>query len=1223
MAKNHDRSVILPHIPALDPAAFEQAWDDAPRLLAALNGAKLGAWLWDIESGKISWSRGAQALYGLDASRPLKQRVEYLDLVPPEDHEHVLSLFRKIVDGTPDLRPMRHRIIWPDGSLHWIEVNGSLKPDSQNRPRMYGVVRDYTAQKQRSESLINSEQRFASLFQLNPDIVMLVRLADDHLIEVNQHFEHTFGWTAAETIGRSCDELNIWVHEAEQQYLARAIADVREPIVQQVQLRTRTGSILDGVLSSQYLELESQAFMLSSFTDTSQQKRAEEALRSSEEKFSKAFQYSPDAVVITDLSSGRFIEVNPSFERQFGWSKSEAVGHTSIELGIWADLSDRQRMLDAVKRNELNELEVCLHSRDGKMSTNLLFGGEIILEGRACLILTVRDISRQRAQEQVLNDSQERLNLALDSADLGTWDWHIPSNLIYGSERTSILHGLTATPYHGDFETLLSTVPLEDQRMMLKAYKELLSGARQTYQVIYRSRHANGATYYIESTAKLYRDTDGSPLRMTGILLNITERVHREQRLAASEEKFATLFQASPDPICVTRVSDGVFIDVNPKFSKTFGWESADIINRSSLDICFWKNQSDRERLYQKLNREQSLDEEVAHFYHHSGALLTCAISTRFIRVDRRLCISTTFRDITERELSEAALRASQEKFAKAFHSSPDAITITERDSGRYIEVNEGFCKLTGYSAEDVIGKTAYELNIWANAEERQMMLTNLAHNGHVHHLEMRGKHRNGTQRIVEVSVETIELNETPCLLLTARDVSELKSAQAQVQHMAYHDPLTNLPNRTLLMDRLTQQIALLKRHNLRGALLFIDLDHFKHINDSLGHPVGDNVLRVITARLEASVRQEDTVARLGGDEFVILISGLEGSTEDVTLQVTEISNQLRKLLAEPMLLDGQRLQVTPSIGIALIPDHGDTPADLLKRADIALYRAKDSGRNIVQLFRNSMQEAASERLRLENDLRLAYARGEFELYFQPQVDARTNKIIGAEALIRWDHPTLGPQSPGLFIYILEESGLILEVGGWVLAQACRVYSQLFQEGLLADDNFSLCVNISPRQFRQEEFVALVHNCLRAENVPRLKLEVTESIIIQNIDDTIKKMNQLRDIGVSFAMDDFGTGYSSLTYLKRLPVDVLKIDQSFIRDATSDPNDAEIIRAILAMANSLGLTVIAEGVEQQEQLDFLGNQGCHLYQGYLFSKPVPLNEFKALLQRSPEQQKRS
>ena len=356
-------------------------------------------------------------------------------------------------------------------------------------------------------------------------------------------------------------------------------------------------------------------------------------------------------------------------------------------------------------------------------------------------------------------------------------------------------------------------------------------------------------------------------------------------------------------------------------------------------------------------------------------------------------------------------------------------------------------------------------------------------------------------------------------------------------------------------------------------------------------------------------------MARLGGDEFVVLISGLEGKRATVVQHVRAVAEKLRQLLAEPMLLDGHQLQVTPSIGIALIPDHGDTPADLLKRADIALYRAKDSGRNTIQLFRNTMQKAASERLRMENDLRLALARGEFELYFQPQVDARNNQIIGAEALLRWMHPTLGTQSPALFIHILEESGLILEVGGWVLAEACHACAQLLQQHLVDVTQFSLCVNISPRQFRQHDFVERVESSLASSQLPAtmLKLEITEGIVIQNIDDTIAKMNRLKRLGVTFAMDDFGTGYSSLNYLKRLPVDVLKIDQSFVRDATQDANDAEIIRAIVAMARSLGLEIIAEGVEQTDQLAFLQQQGCHHYQGYLFSKPVPLEQFRQLL----------
>ncbi|MDG9927035.1 MULTISPECIES: bifunctional diguanylate cyclase/phosphodiesterase [unclassified Pseudomonas] len=959
----------FPYIPAMDPAEFEKTWQDAPRLLAALTGAHLGAWYWDIGSGKVSWSRGAQALFGLDPRQPLEQRVDYIELIPEEDRVMVQRLFQRVLEGKPIPEAMRHRIRWPDGSLRWLEISGRPQLDEHGHPQVFGVI---------------------------------------------------------------------------------------------------------------------------------------------------------------------------------------------------------------------------------------------------------RDITQQQEQEQALRDSQERLTLALESANLGTWDWHIPSNMLYGSERAASLHGLPPEPYHGEFAHFFQHVPEADRSIMRKAYRDAVEGVQRQYQVTYRTRLGNGEMRYLESTAKLYRDSQGEPLRMTGILMDITERVQREQRLASSEEKFVTLFQASPEPICVSRVRDGMFIEVNPSFCQTFGWQPQEIVGHSAPDLGFWVDESQRLQLFAKLAEDQSLSNEIARFRTREGRELSCVVSSRFIRVDRQLCITTTFRDITERQAAEAALKASQEKFAKAFHSSPDAITISELDSGRYIEVNEGFCRLTGYRPEEVIGRNSLELNVWTYPEERERMVELVRSEGRAYHLEMHGQHRDGSIRLVEVSVEPIELNDTPCLLLNARDISELKEAQAQVRHLAYHDPLTNLPNRALLMDRLTQQIALLKRHNLHGALLFLDLDHFKHINDSLGHPVGDAVLKMVTARLEASVRLEDTVARLGGDEFVVLISGLEGSRTEVNRQVRQVAEKLRGLLAEPMLLDGHRLQVTPSIGIALVPAHGDNPTDLLKRADIALYRAKDSGRNTIQVFRRSMQEAASERLRLESDLRLALARGEFELYFQPQVDARDGSVIGSEALLRWSHPTLGPQSPAQFIQVLEESGLILEVGAWVLSEACHASARMMRDGLVGRDAFQLCVNISPRQFRQNDFVERVERCLAQSQLPAsmLKLEITEGIVIHNLDDTIAKMRRLKKLGLSFAMDDFGTGYSSLTYLKRLPVDVLKIDQSFVRDATSDPNDAEIVRAIVAMARSLNLEVIAEGVEQQEQLDFLLQQGCHQYQGYLFSRPVPLQEFHQLLMTS-------
>ncbi|MBT2296126.1 EAL domain-containing protein [Pseudomonas fluorescens] len=1091
MPKSADQFPPLPRIQALDPKRSEQSWDSAPQLLAALNGARLGAWSWDIDTGRISWSRGTQALFGFDPRQPLPADVDYLDLLLPQDRAKAIRAFHAAVAGAPLEQAMHHRIVWPDGSLHWLEINGSVLPDKHGRPRMIGVIREITHQREREQALRSSEKRFATLFHLCPNMVLLTRQEDGRIIEANQYFESLFGWPLHDIIGR-----------------------------------------------------------------------------------------------------------------------------TTLELGLWVDPRQRAKLVETLKANgEIASLEVELQASNGQIHSGLLSAQKVELEGQPYLLSTFLDTTERKLAEQALKDSQERLDLALDSAQLGTWDWHIPSGMLYGSARAAQLHGLEPKPFHESFDAFFEGVPDDERNNMRNAYRSLREGPAGNYQLTYRVQMPDGSSRYLESRARLYRNDDGSPLRMAGTLLDITDQVEREQSLAASEEKFATLFQVSPDPICVTHQDSGRFLEINSSFTQTFGWSATDVIGLSADEIGLWDASGSSLQRIERVIRERSLNNVAVVVHHKNGQPLTCVISSRQINVGNQPCIVTTLRDISQQQRSEAALKASEEKFAKAFHSSPDAITITERDSGRYLEVNDGFCRLTGYRADEVIGHTVYEVGIWAEEKQRMALLTELELKGRVHHQEMLGRNKRGEILTVEVSVEPIMLNETACLLLTARDVSLLRNAEAQIRHLAYHDPLTNLPNRALLMDRLSQQIALLKRHNLRGALLFLDLDHFKHINDSLGHPVGDTVLKIITARLEASVRLEDTVARLGGDEFVVLLSGLEGTRSDVSQQVQNLADTLRELLSEPMFLDGQRLQVTPSIGMALIPDHGSTPTDLLKRADIALYRAKDSGRNTSQMFHSTMQKAASERLRMETDLRQALARGEFSVHFQPQVDARDNRIIGAETLVRWHHPELGAQSPNEFIKVLEDSGLILEVGTWILEEACNGFKQLIAKGKIDPLQFSLCVNISPRQFRQSDFVERIESCLATYGLPNamLKLEITEGIVIQNLDDTIAKMRRLKKIGVSFAMDDFGTGYSSLTYLKRLPVDTLKIDQSFVRDATSDPNDTEIIRAIVAMARSLELEVIAEGVETPEQLSFLQGLGCHLYQGYLHSRPLPLEGFERLL----------
>ncbi len=817
----------LPRIYALDPQEAEQSWDSAPQLLAALNAARLGAWCWEIDSGRISWSRGTQALFGFDPRQPLAKDLDYLDLLAPQDRARVVRAFHAVLAGEPFEQAMHHHIQWPDGTHHWLEINGSLAPDKAGRRRMIGVIRETTRQREREHALSHSEKRFATLFHLCPNMVLLTRQSDGLISEANQYFEMLFGWPLADAIGRSTLELGLWRHPEQRALLVKATQRKGRPITMEVQFCASNGQVHDGTLSAQKVELEGEAYLLSTFLDTTERKNAEQALK----------------------------------------------------------------------------------------------------------------------------DSQERLDLALDSAQLGTWDWHIPTGMLYGSARAAQLHGLPPEPFHESFDAFFEGMPNEERESMRNAYRTLREGPAGNYQLTYRVPMEDGSSRYLESRARLYRDDKGAPLRMAGTLLDITDQVEREQRLTASEEKFASLFQASPDPICVTCLDSGVFMEINPAFTQTFGWTAAEVIDKSAEQIGLWDESSKRLQRIERVIREQTLSNVAIVAHHKNGQSLTCVISSRLIKVGDQPCIVTTLRDITQQQRSEAALKASEEKFAKAFHSSPDAISITERDTGRYVEVNDGFCRLTGYRAEDAIGLTLYQIGIWADENQRAALLAELQIKGRIHHLEMLWHNKRGELLAVEVSVEPITLNETPCLLLTARDVSLLKNAQAQIRHLAYHDPLTNLPNRALLMDRLSQQIALLKRHNLRGALLFLDLDHFKHINDSLGHPVGDSVLKIVTARLEASVRMEDTVARLGGDEFVVLLSGLDGSRMEVSNQVQELADTLRELLSEPMFLDGHRLQVTPSIGVALIPDHGTTPADLLKRADIALYRAKDSGRNTTQMF--------------------------------------------------------------------------------------------------------------------------------------------------------------------------------------------------------------------------------------------------------------------------------
>lgn len=449
--------------------------------------------------------------------------------------------------------------------------------------------------------------------------------------------------------------------------------------------------------------------------------------------------------------------------------------------------------------------------------------------------------------------------------------------------------------------------------------------------------------------------------------------------------------------------------------------------------------------------------------------------------------------------------------------------------------------------------------------------------------------------------------------VVTFRDTTERKKVKAQIEYQAYYDGLTDLPNRRLLLNQLEQNLARCKHHGHIGAILFLDLDRFKAVNDSLGHKVGDALLKSVAERLSSGLSTEDTAARLSGDEFVVLLSEVSDELETAEIQVRSFAERIQSILSQPYDIEGRLLHITPSIGITLFPMGNEDTETILREADIAMYRAKEKGRNAIQFYLPSMQQDANEKLLLENDLRQAMARDELLLHCQPQTNAE-GIIHGAEVLIRWQHPMRGLIPPGDFIPLAEDTGLILPIGEWVLLTACRQL-KVWSDESIDCTRLTISVNVSPRQFRQKSFVQQIQAILEetGANPACLELEITEGLVIADVEDTIEKMLALQEIGVRFALDDFGTGYSSLNYLKRLPLNKLKIDQSFVRDITTDPNNAAIIETIIAMASHLKLGVIAEGVESEEQLQFLQQQGCHSFQGHHFYRPMSFDAYRKTL----------
>ncbi|AMK79245.1 hypothetical protein JT25_022625 [Methylomonas denitrificans] len=700
------------------------------------------------------------------------------------------------------------------------------------------------------------------------------------------------------------------------------------------------------------------------------------------------------------------------------------------------------------------------------------------------------------------------------------------------------------------------------------------------------------------------------PGQFVTVFEDITARKQVENMLRFHSQILNNLAEG----IYLIRAVDQTIVFANPRFEQMFAYEPGELLGKHVSIVNappVNSQQSVHDAIISKLERTGTWSGEV-HNVKKDGSTFWCYASvTTFDHPEFGLVWISEHQDITERKQSEHQLRIA----ATAFEAH-EGMVITDADTV-ILQVNQAFTQTTGFLPAEVIGQTPRILKSGLHdADFYKEMWSKIAQSGSWQG-EIWNRRKNGETypELLTITAVKNERGEVTNYIATINDITERKYSEDKIKQLAYYDQLTQLPNRTLLHDRLKKAFAVSARSGLHGALLFIDLDNFKTLNDTLGHHVGDLLLQQVAQRLLVSVREGDTVARIGGDEFVIILENLGALPDEAAVQSESIGEKILITLSVPYKLDGHEYLSTPSIGFALFKGHGIPIDGLMKQADIAMYQAKAAGRNTLRFFDQHMQDILNRRIALENDLRQAIHNQQFLLYYQAQVDG-ANHTIGAEALIRWLHPERGMVSPLEFIPLAEETGLILAIGQWVLETACL--QLLIWAKAPATRHLRIAVNVSVHQFRQEDFAKQVRDLLDLTGADpgKLKLELTESLLVDNVEDVISKMNELRDLGVSFSLDDFGTGYSSLSYLKRLPLEQLKIDQGFVRDLLTDPNDAAIARTIVALAQSMGLDVIAEGVETIEQRDFLAIHGCHHFQGYLFGKPVSIEQFEKLLKQT-------
>ncbi|HEY0665002.1 MAG TPA: EAL domain-containing protein, partial [Gallionella sp.] len=946
-------------------------------------------------------------------------------------------------------------------------------------------------------------------------------------------------------------------------------------------------------------------------TDITARKQHELALQ----LHKKVLDVTSDGFWLTD-AQGNLLMANQAYADISGYSIDELT-HMHI-----SQLEAKEKSLDEVKAHIAkiiaegsDKFETRHRHKDGH-EIDIEITTSYLPESQQFAVFA-RDISERKRIENALKESRDQYDRLTTNIPIGVYLAHTTArgemSFKYVSARFCAMLGVSAGEVYADAAALFRAIYPDD----LAGFHGMNQLAIQTSEpFVWEGRTwVNGITRWVRIQSQPEAVENGACM-WDGVIIDITERklaqieLQRNQDMLNTAQKLGRLGSWELDVASgELRWSEEVYriFELDPAQFKPSYENFLNVIHpddRDRVNRAYTQSLEDR-RNYDIVHRLLLRDGRIKWVHEHC--------SNDFDVSGRPVRSVGAVQDITEQKRIEDSLRVA----AVAFETH-EAILITDAKSN-IIRVNQAFQDITGYRAEEVLGRNPHMLSSGRQdkafyAAMWQQLLDAGTWSG-----EIWDRRKDGQTYPKWLTITAVKnsAGETTEYVGIFSDITARKQAEEEIRNLAFFDSLTKLPNRRLLMDRLRLALSASARSHHYGALLFLDLDRFKTINDTLGHDYGDLLLIEVAERIKSCVREVDTVSRLGGDEFVVLIEHFSTKAAEVSQRVAHIAEKIRAALSAPYRLNQHECHTSPSIGVCLYHGNTESVDTLIKHADMAMYQAKEAGRNAVRFFDPLMQQAVETRAALEVDLRRAVSGDQLRLHYQIQVD-NENHPLGAEALLRWIHPVRGIVPPAKFIPVAEESALILEIGHWVLEEACRQLAEWCKHERTSD--LILAVNVSGQQFRQADFVDKVASVIRAHPIEasRLKLELTESVVLSDVADVVKKMHELKALGVKLSLDDFGTGYSSLSYLKRLPLDQLKIDQSFVRDIASDPNDAVMVQTIIALAKNFRLNVIAEGVETAEQLEFLRVNGCAAYQGHLFSKPVPVEQFEKLLGELPE-----